>query len=456
MELRSKLISAGMALPVVCCLLITISTKPCSAEKLTIRKCVETALESSPMMAIAGENVRKADALVEEAFVPARPNLRIDTNYQRLDQAPVVDFGGSSIPVGSLFSRTADITFQQEFDVFGIIKVGKKAAKYGKKGYEHIYSQQVNDTTLETKTAYYNVLRSQEYLDVQRDMIAQMEAHVKDAETNYKAGTIPKFEVLRAETQLANGRQGLIAAENGVELAKSAFNNTLGRSLETRVELAEPEKLKIIELALVSCVDSACNYRPEVLRADAQVKYAEAIEKATRLRSKPRFVLKWDYNQNLDTNAFNTRSNSWKAYLNSTLSLYDGGATRAAVKKAEIDTRNARSMKEQAMRAAMLDAQQSYLSLNEAKERISACEKALDEANESMRLANLRYKGGISTQVEVLDAQTALSLARMNHVTALYDYQVAQARLEHSVGGEVQMARLLEHSNSQIAEKVTK
>lgn len=258
--------------------------------------------------------------------------------------------------------------------------------------------------------------------------------------------------MLRAETEVANARQGWISARNGVELAKAAFNNVLGRPLDTPVELADPGSPRFVSLDLAPCIESACRARAEVLRADSQIGFSDSMTKIARLGSKPQFNFRWGYNRNFDTTLFSSQSNSWKAFITGSLSLYDGGATKAAISKAESDSNNARSTREQVVKAVALDTQQSYLSMAESRERINAAEKALEQATEAMRLADVRFKSGLSTQVEVLDAQTALTAAETNHVNALYDYQIAQARLEHAVGGHVQMAKLLEQSGQQVAE----
>jgi outer membrane protein TolC len=158
------------------------------------------------------------------------PKVSLEGTYQRVDSVPKVSFGDTDINLGSLDNRSADLVLVQPIDVFGAINTARRTARSSRSISEHEYDRQRNDTILDTKLAFYSVLRAQKFLKVQEDTIAQLEAHVKDAETHYAAGTIAKFDVLRAETQLANARQGLIAAQNGVELAKAAFNNVLGRT----------------------------------------------------------------------------------------------------------------------------------------------------------------------------------------------------------------------------------
>jgi outer membrane protein TolC len=371
------------------------------------------------------------------------PKLGIEGNWQRLDEISVVTFGDREIPLGSLDNRTADLVLTQPLDIFGIVRAGRKTAKYNMSAAGSGYDQVTNDTILQAKKAYFEVLRKQKWLFVQQGLVQVLEAHLKDAKAHLAAGTVAPFEVLRAETQLANAKPDLIIAENELELAKSALNNVLGRPHNTPVELEELDKPLFVDLELTKCVDSACAYRPEVRQAESQVQASGEMTKVAKLLGKPRFNFRWAYNKSFDVSTFSPRDASWQAFLTTSISLYDGGATSASVAKAQADASTAKSMQEQVVRTVTLDTQQSYLSLKESRERIQAAEKALEQARESMRLADVRYKGGVSTQVELFDAQSALTLSDTNYVNGLYDYQVSLAKVEHAVGGPTHMAKLL-------------
>ncbi|HUV03712.1 MAG TPA: TolC family protein [Armatimonadota bacterium] len=426
-----------------CCVVLLLAAGAAHAEKLTLAESISIALKNNPAVLIAKESVRKADASIAEATAAGMPKLTVEGTYERVDEVPIATIGDRSIELGNLYTRTADLELAQPIDVFGVVSLGRKAAVAQKSSFRHGYDGQVNDTTLDTKVAFYSVLRAQKFLKVEEDTIAQLEAHLKDAQAHYAAGTIAKFDVLRAETELANARQGLITAQNGVELAKAAFNSVLGRPLDTAVDLFEPEMPGFVDVELAACTDSASRLRPEVLQANMVVEVSHRTTKIARLLGKPRFNLRWAYNRNLDVTMFNPRESSWRAFLTSSISLFDGGATRAQVDRAISDTNDAKLTRQQVIDGVTLDAKQSYLNLNEGQERIRAAEKGLEQARESMRLAQARYKGGVSTQIEVLDAQAALTLAETNYVNAQYDYQVALAKLERAVGGATQMARLI-------------
>lgn len=413
------------------------------AQSLTLADCINASLQNNPTMRIARENIDKSKASIDEATALGMPKLNIQGVYTRVDKVPVADFNGNSIELGTQDSKAADLILTQPIDVFSIVKTGRRVAKLSASSAQYDLDQATNDVTLGTKIAFFNVLREQKKLFVAQGAVQVLDAHLKDAQLHYAAGTIARFDVLRAETELANSQQESIKAQNSVELAKSALNNVMGQPVATLIDLVEPESAGFLAFELPACTDAACRWRPEVLKANTQVQMADHSKKLASLVGKPRFNLQWDYNRNFNSTIFNPRDHGWTAYLTTSISVFDGGATRAAVDKASSDADNARSMQQQVMQGVMLDTQQAYLNLNESRDRIQVAEKGLEQAKEAMRLAQVRYQGGVSTQLEVLDAQAALTLAETNHVNATYDYQTALAKLERAVGGKEQFAKLL-------------
>lgn len=436
----------GTLMRVACaCLSLTLLAlaRPAWAEVMTLDQSVQYALEHNPLVGMARENIEKSKGLVDQATAEGLPQLEVTGTYTRLDKVSTVSFGADSVKLNALDSQAADLTLRQSLDVFGIIKTGRHAAKMNKSATQHDYDQVENDTTLAVKDAYYSVLRAQQFTIVRTKRVEQLEAHLKETQSHLRAGTAAPFDVLRAETEVANARQDLITAQNGVELAKAAFNNTLGRSLDAPAELEEPGQPQFVDFELASCLDAALSGRPEVLKMDAQQKLTKDLVQIAKQGSKPKIDLLWTMNQNLTTTVFNPRSNSWRGLVTVSMPIFDGGKNRATVDIAESEASNARLGYEQTLLGVKLDAQQAYLSTNESRERITLAGKTLDQARESMRLAEVRYKAGVSTQVELFDAQTALTQAETNQVNAVYDYYTAMAQLEKAVGGPDQMAKLI-------------
>jgi outer membrane protein len=437
------------SIPIVlfCSALLLVSAVAAScAEKLSVADSVKIAIENNPTVKIAKENLNKADAQERQAIAQGMPKVTLIGTYTRLDQVTTVSFGPEPFTIGSLETRSANLAVDQPIDAFGLVRTVKGIAKLNMCSTGFGLDQAINDVTLDTKVAFFNIFRAEQFLKVQEDTVSQLKAHLKDTEARRQAGDATKFEVLRAETAVANALQGLITSQNGVQLADSSFNTVLVRPIDAPVELAEPSPPQYFTLGLDRIIATAVKSRPELRQAGYLVDIDQGLAKVARLQGKPTIGFRWNYNSSLDVSALNPRPSSWNALLSATIKLYDGGATKANTDLADSEANNARSTLERLQDVVSLEAKQSYLSVKEDQERIVAAEKGLEMAKESARLADVRYKGGVSTQVEVLDAQNALTLASTNYVNAMFDYQVAVARLERAVGGRGVLADLIAES----------
>jgi outer membrane protein TolC len=143
-------------------------------------------------------------------------------------------------------------------------------------------------------------------------------------------------------------------------------------------------------------------------------------------------------NYDADPSSFGGQRETWDASAALSLPLFDSGQTRGRVKQARADLESAREAEQQMHNLVMLEVRQAHLSILEAQERMRVAEKDVEQAREALRLAQIRYQSGISTSVEVTDAEVALAQSRTSQVNAFYDYLLARARLQKAVGTPLQ------------------
>lgn len=441
--MRNRLVGKKVTLLGLVCMLIVLCMLAVHAETLNMEESINIALNNNPGIHIANENIKKADIQIKEAESAGKPRVGLGATYQRLDKATTVDFGGQKIPMNKADNVSANLNVGYMVDVFGTTKSARTAASEGRKAYENSFNQTVNDTVLNVKTAYFNVLRAQKYQNVSQETLNQLKAHLKDAQLHFEAGNIAKYDVLRAETQVANAEQMLISSSNAVSMAKAAFNTVLGRSVEMEFELEEIDSEKYVSVNLNDCLEAAKKNRPEILSIESMSKVNDELVKIAKNSAKPSFNLQWVGTHNFDTSVLNSRENSWVAVLSASFSIFDGGYNKSQIDKAESDANTTKLTKDQVVLGISLEAQQAYLSLIESEERVKAADKAVVQAEEAYRLAVLRYQNGVSIQLEVLDTETALTSAKTNKVNAVYDYQTAFAKLEKAVGGREVFASIV-------------
>lgn len=187
-------------------------------------------------------------------------------------------------------------------------------------------------------------------------------------------------------------------------------------------------------------LEEAIALRPEIMQADATIAAAKKGIQLARRSTLPSFGLAWNLNYAPDTAGFAPIVTTWSAQAQIAIPLYDGGLARARGRQARADLATSETNRRAATDIVTLEVRQAYLNLLQARDRVAVANRALAQAQEGFRLARVRYdagvavQSGISPQLELSDAQTALTQAQNNQVNALYDYNNSRSRLDRAIG----------------------
>ncbi len=409
--------------------------QPAQPLRLTLDEAVALALENNYDIRIATQAIGAATASVSEAQAARRVQLGLQANYSRL--GPQVSFdiptptGTESIQVGP-----------------------EKAWDYGLSLYKSLYSSGRNQALvrlsalnvdiselqaaiarrqveLATTQTFLSVIQAQQLAQVARQTVASATDHWRLAQAHFEAGAAPKFDVLRAEVDIANARQDLIAAENGIQLTKTALKQILALELTTPLELVAPPEPVPISVRLSDCIDLARQRRQEILAARKSVQLFQVQGRLAAAQRGINLDLVGGY-QRKSAAGFSADYN-WNVTLSLNKPIIDGGAASAKEQQAYHRREQARLAVEQLKQQVAAQVQDAYLKLQEAKSRLHATAKTVQQAEEALRLAQVRYSAGVGRAVEVTDARVALTAARTNHVNVLYGYQTAEAQLVSAV-----------------------
>jgi outer membrane protein TolC len=269
-----------------------------------------------------------------------------------------------------------------------------------------------------------------------------------DQQHRFDAGTVPKFNVLRAEVAVANARPPLINARNAYRIAKNNLSNLLGYNLPRDVwediplNLTDKLEAEPYSVQLPVAIAQALERRTELA----------ALEKTVGLQKENIINARSGYKPTIDAfaayewhnNQFSTdvgdELDGWIVGGELTWNIFDGFLTRGKVIQAKAQLAHAKADVEDRARQIELEVRTDYSSFIEAREVLESQEKVQEEAEEALRLARARAEAGTGTQLDVLDAETSLTQARTTQVQALHDYDVARARLERAIGQEMSPA----------------
>ncbi len=340
-------------------------------------------------------------------------------------------FGGG----GNLNQSSARITISQFIDITGILRTAQQVGDLEQALNRLEILRLRQETALNVRNGYYNVLRTAAFVRVNEAAVAQSEELLRVTRAQQAAGVASAFDVLRSQTQLDNNRQALIQSRNQLLIAKNGFANTIGVDPSTPVDLADiPEIPPLPSLDEPALLDQAISRRPEYYQADTNILKANKNVRLARRNLEPYPNASATAAYSLTTPTLGSSKDTGALGLTLAVPLWDGGTTREAVKAARADERQSLVQKDQFVRGIKAEVQQAIISVKDAFERQSTTAATVAQAREALRLANVRFQAGVGTQLEINDAQTALTQAETNQVNARYDYLGAIARLSRAIG----------------------
>jgi outer membrane protein TolC len=288
---------------------------------------------------------------------------------------------------------------------------------------------------LDVTTAYFNVLQAQNMVNVNQETVDNFKQHLTSVEEKLKVGVVAKSDVLRSEVELANAEQNLIKAENSYSVAVATLLNIMDRTSETVVVLKDDFGYEKSTVTLEDSLALARKNRPDIAQADASVRIAERGVAIAESGNSPTVSLSASKGWN---DSVMPDNGNWSAGVSANWNIFDAGLTKSKVRQADASLIKAKEQAKQVNDSAALEVRQAYLNMLEGEKRIETTDVASQKAQEDMTIAKEKYRAGVGTNLDVIDAQLALTQARTNRIQALYDFNVSKAKLDKAIGNTVQ------------------
>ncbi len=412
--------------------------------QLSLKQAVDLALapDGNTRVKLAVESIRQAEARSDEARAALLPNIdgAISEESQTRNlkafglRFPSIPILGFTIPtfVGpyDVFDARASLT-QSVFDFSSIrnyqaAKVAIEAVKADNQGTRDQVTDQV-------ARAYLTGLRSQAALETARANVELSEALLKLSQSLKNAGTGTGIEVTRAEVQLANDRQQLVVAQNGVERSHLELLKVIGLKLDRPVELTGTLAYVPVEnLDPAQALASARENRAELKAQTNRERSAKLSYSAVKYERLPSVAAFGDYGSSGSTLNDSVPTRTYGASLR--IPIFDGGRRDARRAQSASQYRQEQIRTEDLRDQIELDVRLALQSLRSADAEVKAADEGLKLSENELAQAQRRYKAGVSNSVEVTDAQTRLQRARDNRINALYNYNVARIDLGTATG----------------------
>ncbi|MBV8318233.1 MAG: TolC family protein [Planctomycetaceae bacterium] len=281
-------------------------------------------------------------------------------------------------------------------------------------------------------TAYVNVLLARASRRVQEDAFRLAESVLKDTQVRRRAGTVYRDEVLRAEVQVAMNRSGVVSARETEFDSLARLNNTLGRNAACPLKVLDLRAASDTSPSLAESLAKAADFRPEIeLARQALVAAGEGLGGAAA-EFRPRIYVRGSAGR-VDGAHILT---GWQEGIGLHIEapLYTGGQLRGELRAAEAEVRATLADAQAVLNSVSLEVSLAYRRVVAAAELLRLARIAVVEAEEGLRLVQVRYRNGNAILTNLVDVEAARTRAQQNLYLTIYAQLAALADLNYALG----------------------
>ncbi|MDH3973913.1 MAG: TolC family protein [Deltaproteobacteria bacterium] len=397
--------------------------------------CIARALEHNRKVEAGHETVKKAFARIKETKALAWPEVKANADYTYVGDVKNYAFGPNAFAMEQDNYRLG-LTLDQKLyapEVFEAVKASKSYAGQAEMEFEIIRA----DVVTEVKKAYYYYLYTKTMIVVTEESVAQLERHASDVKTRYEVGLATDFDVLRAEVQLANSIPALTRNKNAFVLAEKNLKSQLAMEKEETVLIEGALQYASMEITIDEALELAFSKRPEIAFLDYSIKNLEQSVEVSRKEAYPSLSMNGSYsyaNDDMDIRGEAQWGTSWTVGLSLKATLFDGWGNKARIAQKSSDVKRGKIEKNELMSTIDIEVRTALSRMAEVRELIQSQEKNIENAARAFEIAETGNLNGVVSELEVLDAQLALTQARSNYKEAVYDWLIARTELERAMG----------------------
>ena len=413
---------------------------------LNLQKSIDIALQNNHDLKIAKLEYEKAEEQVSEAFGRSvLPKISGAVNYRRAIKRAVIiletPFFSGSFPQGSENTLSIGATLEQPLftgAVFYATRVAKVFAEISEKSYYLSKANLIRDV----KRAYYSYLLAQKFLDLSVVTLKAAEDNLKNAGALYHAGIAPEYDFVRAKVQVQNILPEVQNAKNSIILAANSLKIVMGLDIEQPFIIKDSlsyNEIKVEDFNSLIPVMSKKNFTLQQLKLQIELQDKNVSYQYSKHFPELYFSGNWQATaQENDLRSFKRWRyiNSLYVGLNLKIPIFNGWQTTSKVQQAKINLKQVREEYKKTTKLLKNQLDEILLKIDEMKNKISAYQATIKEAQLGYDISQKRYANGLGTQLENIDALVELTRAKVNYYNAIFDYYNLLAQLEALLGNQ--------------------
>lgn len=433
-------------------LLLAIITAPAglaaAQTPLTLSQAISMALDRNPLHKAALAETRIGAAAVRQARSPLMPRITFSESALRGND-PVFVFGSrlrqqnftasdfalnqlnTPTPIGNFSSR-----FSGQWNLFDGLQswYSVTRAKYMKQAAEQQLDRADQELVYQAVQAYYGALLARRQVQIAEAGLETAQAIEASSRARVESGMVVESDLLSAQVATASRKQELIAAQNALSLARTQLALAVGDSSDTRFEPQEALTDRTFSPPPVAELEAlAIEKRPDLKRVESERRAQDKNISAAKGAFAPRLNVFGSWETDSPTPGWNG-GNNWIAGAELHFDLFDGDSKRANLAMQRAMQEKATAMRDSFRDQIRLQVRKAYYDYDAAQQQVGVARTAIAQADESLRINQDRYDGGLTTISDLLRVQEADQRAKSDYWQAVYRVQTSYAGVELAAG----------------------
>jgi outer membrane protein len=408
-----------------------------NAEKnaLSLDDAIKMAISNQPLIEQALDQADAADAKIKEQNSLFYPRIEGELYYMRIGPVPSIEFSGHKFELAAADNYSANISASQL-----VYDFGKRSAVLDlMKAYKLSALDKIalikNNLTYQTIQTYYTILFLEKSLEVNNEQIETLQKHIELTGKKVQSGSATDFDILTTQVKVADAQNRKTDIENSLSQQKLALYSLLDKPSDSPFHLTGELKIDSANIDLESLINEAYTNRPELKLARDAEDNAAVSQRIASLTDRPNvsliasFGVKNGYQPDLNDPVAN-----WTAGIHASIPIFNGFQKKAQIAEANAKMKSSSEEMKALQRKIKLEVEQAAADLSANRSKIQTSEVQVDHAKQAVSRANIQYKDGVITNLDLIDAETSLAQAELMHLRVVYQNVLSRYNLLKAVG----------------------
>ncbi|MCK5521161.1 MAG: TolC family protein [Candidatus Marinimicrobia bacterium] len=427
--------------------IIFILTGYLSAQITTLNEAENLARKYALQLQIAEKGVKIAKFGIRDAIGNGLPSIsaygQATTNHELASM--IISMPGTdgivrpmALTMGSKYSNTAGLSLSQPLFTGGAVFAGYKIAKEGVVLSKINQKMTIDNTVLTVRSFWYQYMLTNSLIEATEQALSSAKGNLELVNKKYNAGSVSQFELLQAKVSFEQLKPQIIQLKNQLKIIVTNLSAYLNDPDKRKIE---PQGILVMEnnpfenTTLENIIKTGEKNRLELQLMVSQKKILIQQRNIVMGQTLPMLSLSADLRQQAqaenkdDLDYLRSKSTS----LNISIPLFSGGRKIASIQKSRVAIKEAELQEKQTRTFIRTEIESMYYKVEEAEKRITANATLVEQAGEALRLAELMYENGSSTQLDVQNARSAVLQAKSAHYSAIFEYNMALNQLKKSM-----------------------